>query len=105
MSNTKFIVLFDGYEKDDVAKIEISSGPWEGLIYNYRTVKVKEFDEHATLAFEYDIVFLPEGIDPDALTTGDKYGLERTLGDILVSLIEESASNEDRTNDIEQPGI
>tara|TARA_B100001113_G_scaffold341395_1_gene326490 strand:- start:1003 stop:1314 length:312 start_codon:yes stop_codon:yes gene_type:complete len=71
--------------KEEDAAIEIVSGEFEGLVYQYGRVQFVENKNH--LNFERTIRRLPEGGDMDELLNNDT--LQTLMGDILVELMEE----------------
>ena len=99
-------VLFDEYEDEKLARIKLTSDKWSGIIYNYHTVRfLEEDEENATLKFEYDVISTPENLDVGALTKEDKLEFENHLGDIIVSIIEEAATNETGTDNTKQSDL
>ena len=91
-----FRVVENPNEKD--AGIEIISGEWEGLVYQYGDVQFVDGKPH--LNFQRTIRRLPEGGDMDELLNNKE--LENLMGDILVELIEEQIA---RDKEIEQRNI
>lgn len=91
-----FRVVENPNEKD--AGIEIISGEWEGLVYQYGDVQFVDGKPH--LNFQRTIRRLPEGADMDELLNNKE--LENLMGDILVELIEEQI---ERDKEIEQRSI
>ena len=91
-----FRVVEKPNEKD--AGIEIISGEWEGLVYQYGDVQFVDGKPH--LNFQRTIRRLPEGADMDELLNNKE--LENLMGDILVELIEEQI---ERDKEIEQRNI
>ena len=91
-----FRVVENPNEKD--AGIEIISGEWEGLVYQYGDVQFVDGKPH--LNFQRTIRRLPEGGDMDELLNNKE--LENLMGDILVELIEEQI---ERDKEIEQRSI
>ena len=91
-----FRVVENPNEKD--AGIEIISGEWEGLVYQYGDVQFVDGKPH--LNFQRTIRRLPEGADMDDLLNNKE--LENLMGDILVELIEEQI---ERDKEIERSNI
>lgn len=91
-----FRVVENPNEKD--AGIEIISGEWEGLVYQYGDVQFVDGKPH--LNFQRTIRRLPEGGDMDELLNNKE--LENLMGDILVELIEEQI---ERDKEIERSNI
>ena len=91
-----FRVVENPNESD--AAIEIISGEWEGLVYQYGDVQFVDGKPH--LNFQRTIRRLPEGADMDDLLNNKE--LENLMGDILVELIEEQI---ERDKEIEQRSI
>ena len=99
-------VLFDEYPDEKLARIRLTSGVWQGILYNYHTIRfVKGDGDNAVLKFEYDVIHTPKDLNIDDLTLEDKQEFENHLGDILVSIIEETTSNETGTDNTEQPDL
>tara|TARA_R110000803_G_scaffold183535_1_gene245859 strand:- start:429 stop:752 length:324 start_codon:yes stop_codon:yes gene_type:complete len=99
-------VLFDEYPDEKLARIKLTSGQWQGIVYNYHTIGFVEQDnDDAVLKFEYDIIHTPKHLDVEGLTKEDKIEFEDYLGDILVSIIEETTSDETGTDSNKQPNI
>ena len=99
-------VLFDEYPDEKLARIKLTSGQWDGTIYNYHTIRfLEEENDDAVLKFEYDVIHTPEGLNVEALTEDDKKEFEDYLGDILVSIIEETTSDEAGTDSNKQPDL
>ena len=99
MLHDHYEILWDDHKNEDLARIKIIQGKWDGLIYNYTTVSFDEQEsEEAILHFEYDVEKTPSGIDIDSLTEEDKISFETLLGDILVEIITEGTTNADRAN-------
>lgn len=108
MTNLKdeYEVLFDEYTGEDIARIKLTSGKWDGIIYAYHTIGfVEQEDDDAILKFEYDVIQTPEELDVESLTEEDKKEFENHLGDILVSIIEETTADEVGANDNKQSDI
>tara|TARA_Y100000996_G_C22521351_1_gene642603 strand:- start:882 stop:1193 length:312 start_codon:yes stop_codon:yes gene_type:complete len=91
-----FRVVENPNESD--AAIEIISGEWEGLVYQYGDVQFVDGKPH--LNFQRTIRRLPEGGDMDELLNNKE--LENLMGDILVELIEEQI---ERDKEIERSNI
>ena len=76
---------------EENAAIELVSGEWEGLVYQYGNVQFVEGKNH--LNFQRTIRRLPKaGGDMDELLNNSE--LESLMGDILVELIEHQAERE-----------
>ena len=83
-----FRVVENPHEKD--AAIEIVSGEFEGLVYQYGKVQFVDNKNH--LNFQRTIRRLPENTDMDELLNNDT--LETLMGDILVELMEEQVERD-----------
>ena len=70
---------------EENAAIELVSGEWEGLVYQYGNVQFVEGKNH--LNFQRTIRRLPEGGDMDELLNNTE--LNNLMGDILVELMQE----------------
>lgn len=92
-----FIVSQD----DNLVKIVLKDGKYEGVVFTYGRVKIDEKDGECHLSFEYDVLESPFG----DLTKDENF--KNTLGDLLVSMIATNLDNrgidEIRTDDIEEP--
>lgn len=60
--------------------VQLLDSTYEGIIVRFGKVGIHEVDDHAKLAFDYDLI---KGELPQ-----DSSGLEETLGDILVDILE-----------------
>ena len=60
--------------------VELLDGAYKGIIIKFGRVGIHEVDDHAQIAFDYDLI---KGELPE-----DSSGLEETLGDILVDILE-----------------
>lgn len=60
--------------------VQLLDSEYEGIIVKFGKVGIHEVDDHAQLAFDYDLI---KGELPE-----DSSGLEETLGDILVDILE-----------------
>jgi len=60
--------------------VQLLDSTYEGIIVRFGKVGIHEVDDHAKLAFDYDLI---KGELPE-----DSSGLEETLGDILVDILE-----------------
>lgn len=60
--------------------VQLLDSEYEGIIIKFGKVGIYEVDDHAELAFDYDLI---KGELPE-----DSSGLEETLGDILVDILE-----------------
>jgi len=96
----KYEILFDEYIDEKIARIKLTSGEWNGIVYRYGNVKFKRRKkDFAILKFDYDVISVPNNIDIKKMSIEEKSKFETLLGDILVELITEAAS-EIRTNNI-----
>ena len=106
MIENDYEVLFDEYPDEKLARIRLTSGVWQGILYNYHTIRFVEGEgDDAVLKFEYDVIHTPKDLNIDSLTIEDKQQFEDHLGDILVSIIEETTSDETGTNSNKQPDL
>lgn len=74
-------------EDNDSINIQLLTGEYSGVVYSYGKVSVKEIeeDEHAELAFEYDL------IDSNNIENlEDNPAFKDHIGNILVSIIMEN---------------
>jgi hypothetical protein len=109
MDNLEYEVLFDKYTDETLARIKLTSEKWNGIIYHYNTLNIREDGDEAVLTFDYDIVEAPGWINIDDLSEEDKIQFEKTIGDILVDIIETEieavTADENRTSDSEQSDL
>jgi len=90
-------VVENPYEKD--AGIELISGEWKGLVYQYGDVQF--VDGEPQMNFKRTIRRLPEGVEPsdeaveELLNNGE---LNNLMGDILVELIQEQIKREEKSD-------
>lgn len=99
MSHLQYDVLFDENVDEKLARIKLTDDKFNGIVYRYDivTFQEKENDE-ATLKFDYEILESPEHIDVESLTEEDHTQFETTLGDILVEIISEAVTDENRAD-------
>ena len=71
--------IVEGRDTGAVA-VQLLDSKYEGIIIKFGKVGINEVDNHAQLAFDYDLI---KGELPQ-----DSSGLEETLGDILVDILE-----------------
>jgi len=74
-------------ETSDFYSVQLLSGKWEGLVYTYGQVGIKENPESggATLKFNYKIEDCPDG-----MVVFEDTELNNYLGEVLANIIEES---------------
>lgn len=87
-------VVENPFEKD--AGIEIISGEYKGLVYQYGKLQFVEGEPQ--INFERTLRRLPEGIEPtedaiNELLNNDE--LQKLMGDILQEILQEQLSKED----------
>ena len=78
-------------DKLNMAGIEITQAPYEGVIFVYGKVQFVEGKQH--LNFQRNIVKVPEGADIDELNKDAN--LQKLMGDILVELIQHQVEKDD----------
>ena len=71
--------IVEGRDTGETA-IQLTDSKYKGIIIKFGKVGIHEVDDHAQLAFDYELV---RGELPQ-----DSSGLEETLGDILVDILE-----------------
>ena len=86
-----YTFVFDGHKKDDVATIKLLKGKYAGVVYAYSKVSVADKEnEDGTLYMSFEFVIVdPNGIKESTFSNNKKF--EKTIGDILTSMIIESA--------------
>ena len=91
-------------ENENTAGIELTSGQWDGLVYQYGQVQMEDNNPH--LNFQRTIRRVPHGTEPseegiEELLNNEE--LNTLMGDILVELIEHQAEREkNEQRDIER---
>lgn len=83
--------ILEAKDKDATCPIMIAEGPFESFVYVYYTVNITE---DGVLKFDYDLLEKPDG-------DYDKQAFENTIGDMLVHMIEEQLSNDNRNEHTE----
>jgi len=100
MSQLQYDVLFDENVDEKLARIKLTDDKFCGIVYRYDVVSFQESEnDEATLKFDYEILESPDNIDLDSLTEEDHSQFETTLGDVLVEIITEATSSENRADD------
>ena len=100
-------------EDDPKAVIELTAGPFSGMVYNYGEYKFKRAEneeDEPTIQYEFNIISIPDEIKGKEYPDVMKESFERLLAEILVDLvskrIEESVrvdyDNTDRESDIDE---
>jgi hypothetical protein len=100
----QYEVLFDEYTDEPLARIRLTSEPWQDIIYYYSKVKfIEEENDAAVLRFDYNVVS-PENFDIETFEENKRLEFYNHLGQVLQSLIEEACEKENaiRDNDTEQ---
>ena len=82
-------------ENENTAGIELTSGQWDGLVYQYGQVQMEDNNPH--LNFQRTIRRVPHGTEPseegiEELLNNEE--LNTLMSDILVELIEHQAERE-----------
>ena len=91
-------VVENPYEKD--AGIELISGEWKGLVYQYGDVQFVDGEQQ--INFKRTIRRVPDGLEPteeviEELLNNNK--LNDLMGDILVELMDEQMKRENEQRD------
>lgn len=87
----------------DTVPIELLMDTFNGIIFRYNEVTIKEEENSARLLFSYDIIEL-NGFDEEKLRANKVF--VSTLGNLLNNMILEQVDSEQskiRTSDIEEP--
>lgn len=96
-----YCYVFSEEDKKNV-HIRLLSGKFQGVVYKYGKVGIKEENDHAYLQFNYDVIESPvEGIEDDL-------EFKNTIGDLLTNLLARQLKNEgnvdeDGTDYFEEP--
>tara|TARA_R110002051_G_C8452891_1_gene457125 strand:+ start:70 stop:474 length:405 start_codon:yes stop_codon:yes gene_type:complete len=100
-------------EDDEKGAVQLTRGPFDGLIYNYGDYKFTKVDEDSgspSVLFSFNVLTVPEemvGVEyPDEM----KESFSKLLGDILVDIISKDLDdkarvdyeNADREGDIDE---
>jgi len=69
-------------ERNGVIALELTTGPYQGIIFSYGAVKFEENEQqdHLKVKFEYNI----HDVEPEDL---DKPAFEQEIGDFLLEII------------------
>jgi len=91
--------------KTDTVSIELLIAPYNGIVYRYISVGIKELEDgSAKLRFQYEIIEI--GKFKEKKLRKDEY-FQKTLGLILnefiLETLEDDIKNDDRTEYIEEP--
>lgn len=81
----KYAIL-EARDKEDTCPVMITEGPFESFVYQYYTVNITE---EGVLKFDYEILEKPD-------SDYDNEAFQNTIGDLLVHMIEEQMSNDNR---------
>lgn len=75
-------------DKDDVACIEILTGDFKGVKFNFGSVKIEEneAEDGATLSFDYQV--LKENDEPDPKSEEFEKVLEEIMNSLLLRIVE-----------------
>jgi len=76
---------FDDASGSEPVPIIITEGDYEGISYQYGSIRFDEEQEHMKLVFDYDIIENPSSFSTDELEKSEKFHSE--IGDILVDII------------------
>ena len=82
MTNYKFDENEIGSENVPVI---ITEGKYEGIKYNYGSIKFEEENDGAKLVFDYDILENTTPIETEELESTDEF--HNTIGDILMDIL------------------
>lgn len=95
MKPVSYVVL-ENKTEEDLAPVMITSGRFDGFVFTFGTVKIDEMEseEGARLQYTYDIVQVPEDHDVQD-DESDRIEFETTIGDILVSILEEEVMKQE----------
>ena len=92
----------NGFHEDHWC-IQINDGEYEGLVYQYDTVKIGEEDENGEAALTFNTVTVANPNNVDLTEENDKGILGSVLVDIIQEQIErETTDDENRASDTEQ---
>lgn len=86
MTNLPHYAVLEAKDKDSTCPIMITEGQFESFVYVYYTVNITD---DGVLKFDYDLLEKPD-------SEYDKQAFENTIGDLLVHMIEEQMSNDNR---------
>jgi hypothetical protein len=72
-------------------KLTASAGKWEGIVYSYGKIQIKEpslLKPNPTMSFEQDIWYVPDRFRGVDFSEEDEKDFKKLVGDILISIIE-----------------
>jgi len=86
-----YTFVFDEHKKDDIATIKLLEGEYAGVVYAYSKVSVADKEnEDGTLNMSFEFMIVDSnGLEEATFSNNKKF--EKTIGDILISMIVESA--------------
>lgn len=74
-------------DKDNVAYIHLLEGEYKGVNFNFGKVSFQEEGDGMIMSFEYDL--------RENATVDDTTKFEKTIGDLLLEIIEQNLRNND----------
>jgi len=82
-------------DQPDQWGIQITQGPYTGLVYKYGAVSLKKAKvlKRNTIKYEYEILYVPPHLRNLELSEEDEKQFHNFLGDVLVSLLNEYYQN------------
>lgn len=86
MTNAPRYAVLEAVDEESVCPIMIAEGPFESYVFQIDTVGI---DDEGVLSFNYNVI--------DGSQDCDVKLLENTIGDIIVSMLEEKLLNDDRS--------
>lgn len=79
-------------EEDENWYVQLKEGPYQGVVYRYGKIQVKERDyDEAQLQFQYAIIDCPDHLERSELQQDETF--MNYLGDVLTHIIEDSFTN------------
>jgi len=76
---------FDDASGSEPVPIIITEGDYEGVSYQYGSIRFDEEGEHMKLVFDYDIIENPSSFSIEELESNENF--HNHIGDILVDII------------------
>jgi|TARA_B100001939_G_C16929941_1_gene613498 hypothetical protein len=95
-------------ESQDEGAIELTGGPFAGLIYKYgdfRFAKPEELDETLKVEYEFEVLHIPEEIRDVDYPEDMKDSFDQLLLSVLVDMVQEESEKEVRERHGSTDGI
>lgn len=95
-------------DKDDGFCIQVLQGPFSHTIYKYTNFKIvdePDEEDNVKCSYSYDILLSPSDIGERDITQEEGELFEKTIGEVLLELIWDSAQDENRNNNTQESNL